>query len=205
MSDASIGRVLVVGATGLIGSAVVRLLDGRAEVIQASRKGSPQNVDIADRASIEALFRRVGTVDAIICVAGMARFKPWSQVTDDDWSHALTNKLMGQVNLARIGAAYVRDGGSITLTTGLLAQYPMPGSSILTTVNAAVEAFVRSAAIEIGRGVRVNAVSPGWIAEALVAMKRDPSPGVPAADVAERYVQLLESGASGTVVVAAKG
>lgn len=205
MNEKMIGKVLVVGASGLLGRAVVRALDGRAEVILASRKGSPQRVDIADQASIEALFGRVGTVDAIVCVAGMVRFVPWANVTDDDWAHGLSQKLMGQVNLVRIGAPFVPDGGSIILTTGVLAQYPMPGSSIVTTVNAAVEGFVRSAAIEIGRGVRVNAVSPGWIADTMVAMGMDPSPGLPAADVAGRFVQLIESDANGTVLIAAKG
>ncbi|MHB8551805.1 MAG: short chain dehydrogenase [Acidiferrobacterales bacterium] len=198
-------KVLVVGASGLLGSAVVRALDGRAEVILASLEGSPQVVDITDRASIEALFERVGIVDAIVCTAGMVRSVPWANVTDDDWAHGLSQKLMGQVNLVRIGAPFVRDGGGIILTSGMLAQYPMLGSSIVTTVNAAVEGFVRSAAIEIGRGVRVNAVSPGWVAETMAAMGMDPSPGLAAADVAERFVQLIESDINGSVIIAAKG
>ena len=205
MSERKIGKVLVVGGSGLLGGAVVRALEGRAEVVPASRKGSAQTVDIADPASIAALFARVGKVDAIVCVAGMVRFVPWADATDADWAHGLSHKLMGQVNLVRIGAPFVRDGGSIILTTGVLSQYPIPGSSIVTTVNAAVEGFVRSAAIEIGRGVRVNALSPGWIAETMVAMGMDPSPGLPAADVAERLVRLLESDANGTVLLAAKG
>jgi NAD(P)-dependent dehydrogenase (short-subunit alcohol dehydrogenase family) len=198
-----LGKVLVVGASGLLGRAVVRALEGRAEVIPASRKGSAEAVDIADRASIEALFGRIGIVDAVVCVAGMVRFVPWAHVTDEDWAHGLSHKLMGQVNLVRAGSPFVRDGGSIILTTGVLAQHPMPGSSIVTTVNAAVEGFVRSAALEIGRGVRVNALSPGWITETLVAMGMDPSAGLPVADVAQRLVQLIESDANGTVLVAA--
>ena len=134
----------------------------------------------------------------------MVRFVPWANVTNDDWAHGLSQKLMGQVNLVRTNSPFVRDGGSIILTSGVLAQYPIAGSSIVTTVNAAVEGFVRSAAIEIGRGVRVNAVSPGWVTETMVAMGIDPSPGLPGAEVAERFVQLIESAANGTVLVAAK-
>lgn len=205
MSEAAMGRVLVVGASGLLGGEVAKALAGAAEVITASRSGCDQVVDITDRASIEALFERVGTVDAFVCTAGMVRFVPWEDVTDDDWAHGMSQKLMGQVDLVRIGAPCVRDGGSITLTSGVLAQYPMPGSSIVTTVNSAVEGFVRDAAIEVGRGVRVNAVSPGWVTETMQAMGMDSSPGIPAAEVAARYVRLIESDANGTVVVAAKG
>lgn len=169
--------VLVVGASGLLGGEVVRALDGRADVIPASRTGSQQAVDITDPASIEALFGRVGSVDAIVCTAGMPRFVPWEHATDDDWAHGLAQKLMGQVRLVRIGAPFVRDGGSITLTSGLLSRHPAPGGSIVTTVNSAVEGFVRSAAVEIGRGVRVNAVSPGWVTESLLARGMDPAPG----------------------------
>ena len=205
MSEEAAKKVLVVGASGLLGSKVVSALAGRADVIAASRTGSPETVDITEKASLEALFERVGTVDAIVCTAGMVRYVPWANATDDDWAHGLSQKLMGQVDLTRIGAPFVRDGGSITLTTGLLAQHPIPGSSIVSTVNAAVEGFVRAAAIEIGRGVRVNAVSPGWIAETMVAMGMDPLPGLPAADVAKRFVQLIESDANGSILVAARG
>ena len=95
-------------------------------------------------------------------------------------------------------------GGAITLTTGLAAQYPAPGSAIITTVNAAVEAFVRAAAVEPSIGVRVNAVSPGWVAETLKAMGRDPAGGIPAADVAQITVRQVRDGASGSVAPAAK-
>jgi NAD(P)-dependent dehydrogenase (short-subunit alcohol dehydrogenase family) len=150
------------------------------------------------------LFERVGPVDGIACVAGMVRFVPLVQASDEDWAHGLANKLMGQVNIARFGASFVRDGGAITLTTGVLAQYPMPGGTIVTTVNAAVEGFVRAAAVELGPRVRINAVSPGWVTETLQAMGMDQSPGLPAAAVAEQYVRQLENGQSGSVLVAAK-
>jgi NAD(P)-dependent dehydrogenase (short-subunit alcohol dehydrogenase family) len=197
-------RVLVIGSSGLLGSHLVKALQGKAEVVEASFSRGPLKVDIADPASLRRLFEDVGTVDAVVCTAGMARFVPWASATDDDWAHGLANKLMGQVNVARLGAPYVRDGGAITLTTGVLAQYPMPGSAIFTTANAAVEGFARAAAVEIGSRVRVNVVSPGWITETLVAMGSDPEPGLPAAEAAQYYIQQIETGAAGSVLAAAK-
>ena len=106
--------------------------------------------------------------------------------------------------MVRYGAAHVKAGGAITLTTGLAAQYPSSGSAIITTVNAAVEAFARAVAVEPSIGVRVNIGSPGWVAETLAAMGRDPSGGIPAADVAQVAVRQLREGASGSVAPIAK-
>lgn len=89
------------------------------------------------------------------------------------------------------------------MTTGVLAQYPIPGGVMITTVNAAVEAFVRACAVEL-LPVRVNAVSPGWVSETLQAMGRDRSGGIPAADVAKVFVSQLDGGASGSIALAAK-
>ena len=198
-------KVIVVGASGLMGRNICEALGDTVDVVRASRSKSPEQVDISDPASISALFERVGLVDGLICVAGTAPYLPWANITDADWAAGLANKLMGQVNLTRIGAPFVRDGGAIILTSGLLSESPMPGSSIMSTVNAGVNAFVRSAALEIGRGVRVNAVSPGWVAEAMVAMGMDPSPGMPAADIARVFVGVLGGESNGMTFPAAKG
>jgi NAD(P)-dependent dehydrogenase (short-subunit alcohol dehydrogenase family) len=190
----------VIGAAGLIGKDVVKTL-GESECIRASRS-SDERVDISDPKSIAALFARIGMVDGIICTGGAARFKPWSELTDEDWTFSLANKLLGQVNVVRYGLKSVRPGGAITLTTGLASQYPSPGSAIVTTVNAAVEAFVRAAAAEPSISVRVNAVSPGWVSETLQAMGRNPAEGIPAAEVAKIAVRQFGEGATGSVAPA---
>ncbi len=195
-------KILVIGAAGLLGSHVVKAL-GAENCIAASRN-SGERVDISDPASLAALFERVGDVDGIVCTGGAARYKPWDQLTDEDWAFSLANKLMGQVNVVRYGVKGVRPGGAITLTTGLAAQYPSPGSAIITTVNAAVEAFVRAAAAEPSISVRVNAVSPGWVAETLQEMGNDPAGGIPAADVAQAFVRQLQEGPSGSVAPSAR-
>src|SRR5215471_7453956 len=76
-------RVLVVGATGTIGSAVVAALARRYEVIAASLSRASLHVDLADRASIASLLKSAGQVDAIVSAAGVARFAPLSQLSDD--------------------------------------------------------------------------------------------------------------------------
>jgi NAD(P)-dependent dehydrogenase (short-subunit alcohol dehydrogenase family) len=193
-------RILVIGATGTIGKPIVHALAGRHEVLSASRRSTPLKVDIADRASIAALFEVIGRVDAIVCAAGEARFRPLANLTDEDFNLSLRSKLLGQVNVARLGAEYVTDRGSITLTSGILARHPSPGSAAVSLVNAGLEGFVRAAALEMRRGVRVNIVSPGWVTETLEALHMDPKQGTPAAVVALAYLQAMERTGTGQVI-----
>ena len=193
-------RIVVIGATGTIGRAVVEALRPGNEIIEASRSKSPVTVDIADPSSIRAMYERVGQVDAVISAAGDARFKPFDQLGDDDFAFSLANKLMGQVNLVRYGFASVRDGGSFTITSGVLAQKPMQGSGAVSLVNAGLEGFVRAAALEAPRGIRVNVVSPPWVTETLIAYGMDPAIGLPAATVAKAYVRSVTGKETGTVI-----
>lgn len=194
-------RILVIGATGLLGRAVVDALRGH-DVVAASHQRAPERVDILDPSSIRALYARVGRVDGVVCCAGMARWKPLADLDDADWAFSLAHKLQGQLNVVRYGVDAVSDGGSFTLTSGQLAQHPAPGSAALTVVNAGIEAFARAAALELPRGQRINVVSPGWVAETLARTGQDPSSGTPAAVVAQAYVRLLTGSATGTVVAA---
>jgi NAD(P)-dependent dehydrogenase (short-subunit alcohol dehydrogenase family) len=193
-------RILVVGATGTIGRAVVTALSSTNEIVPASRRSTPITVDLANAESVRAMYGSTGELDAVVCAAGEAKFAPLAQLTDADFRFCLDNKLMGQVNLVRLGFEHVRDRGSFTLTTGVLAHAPMPGSAAISLVNAAVEGFVRAAALEAPRGIRVNAVSPPWVTETLVALKMDPAQGLPAAVVARSYVDSVTGRASGAVL-----
>ncbi|WP_257457747.1 short chain dehydrogenase [Archangium lipolyticum] len=197
-------RILVIGATGTIGQAVVQALKGRHEVLEAARSRGTHQVDITSKDSLLKLFRSVGPVDAIISATGSAAFKPLTQLGDEDFQFSLGNKLMGQVNVARLGLEHVRDGGSITLTSGVLAQEPMPGTSAIALVNAALEGFTRAAALEMPRGVRINVVSPPWVNETLEALKMKGVPGMPAAQVARAYVESVEGKGNGLVLDARK-
>jgi NAD(P)-dependent dehydrogenase (short-subunit alcohol dehydrogenase family) len=193
-------RILVIGATGTIGKAVVAALAKGNELIPASRHRAHEQVDIADSSSLRALFERVGRVDAIVSAAGNAAWKPLAQLADDDFAFSLANKLMGQVNVVRYGLSHVNDAGSITLTSGVLSQHPAPGSSAVSLVNAGLEGFARAAALEAPRGIRVNIVSPPWVSETLKAMGQDPSRGMPAADVARAYVESVVGKQRGQVI-----
>ncbi|HVU24483.1 MAG TPA: short chain dehydrogenase [Opitutus sp.] len=193
-------RILVIGATGTIGQAVVTALGARHEIVAASQNKSVHRVDIAAPDSLAAFFAGVGPVNAIVCVAGKARFHPLAELSDEDFQFCLANKLMGQVNVIRHGFAHVRDGGSITVTSGVLAHTPMPGSAAISLVNAGLEGFVRGAALEAPRGIRVNVVSPPWVTETLLAFKMDLPGGRTAADVAGLYAQSVEGSATGATI-----
>ena len=193
-------RILIIGATGTIGGAVVAGLSGRHELVLASRQKAHEQVDIADPASIRALYKRVGKVDAVVVAAGEAAFRPLSELTDDDFALSLRSKLMGQVNVVRFGFDSVSNGGSITITSGTLADEPMINGAAASTVNGALNSFTRAAAHEAPRGIRVNAVAPPWITETLHAYKMNPEGGMLAADVGRAYVSAVEGKQTGQVI-----
>jgi NAD(P)-dependent dehydrogenase (short-subunit alcohol dehydrogenase family) len=198
-------KIVVIGATGTIGSAVVRLLRQKHQVIAVSRSSGDYRVDITDKASIETIFRSICKVDAIVSTAGDAVFKPLMALTDADFEKSLHDKLMGQVNVVRAGAQHVLSGGSITLSSGGLAQHPVLGSAAISLVNAGLEGFGRAAALEFQSAkVRVNVVSPPWVKETLVAMQMDSSSGLPADEVAKAYAQSVEGSATGEIIDARK-
>ncbi|GJH15152.1 short chain dehydrogenase [Caballeronia novacaledonica] len=197
-------RVLLVGATGMLGTEIKRILEPAHEVISASRKGSDVAVDLSDKASIVAMYEKVGKVGAVVCVGGAAKFAPLDALADDDYAFSLTNKLMGQVNLVRCAIGHVDEGGSVTLTSGTLAQDPMVGSAAVSLVNAGVEGFARAAALELQGKLRVNVVSPGWVSETLASMGKDGSQGIAAAEVAKVYERAVDETMTGQTLPAAK-
>ena len=193
-------RILLIGATGTIGRAIADAIGNRHEVILASRHKAHEKVDISNPESIRDLFSRIGRVDAIVSAAGQAAFKPLAELADADFALSTGNKLMGQVNLVRYGLQSINDNGSATLTSGILAQQPAPGTAAISLVNAGLEGFTRAAALEAPRGIRVNVVSPPWVTETLQAMGRPTTGGLPAAVVARSYVESLEGRMTGQVL-----
>jgi NAD(P)-dependent dehydrogenase (short-subunit alcohol dehydrogenase family) len=193
-------RVLVVGATGTIGREIVKALQAEHEIVPVSRRSTPITVDIADPPSIRAMYKIVGKIDAVISAAGEARRKSLVELTDEDFAFSIRNKLMGQVNLVRYGLDHVSDGGSFTLTSGILARQPIPGSEALTLVNAGLEGFVHAAALDMPRGQRINVISPPWVTETLQALKMHGMIGLPSAVVARAYVKAVLGKENGQVI-----
>jgi NAD(P)-dependent dehydrogenase (short-subunit alcohol dehydrogenase family) len=137
-----------------------------------------------------------------VSAAGNAIFKPLTALTDSDFEKSLHDKLMGQVNVVRVGAQHILPGGFITLSSGGLAQQPVPGSAAISLVNAGLEGFGRAAALELQSAkVRVNVVRPPWgKKETLVAMHMESSSGLPADEVAKAYAQSVEGSATADVI-----
>ena len=194
-------RVLVVGASGTIGRAIVAELEPRHEVIAAGRSSGDVRTDITDSEAIRAMFESVGSVDAVVSATGKVKFAPFEDMGTDDYELGLKDKLMGQVDLVLIGRDYLSDGGSFTLTTGVLDRDPIRQGTSASMVNGAINAFVAAAAIEMPRGQRINVVSPGVIEEAM----EDYGPyfrgfePVPAARAALAYAKSVEGAQTGQV------
>lgn len=193
-------RIVVVGATGLIGREIVKTLGSRHELVAVGHSSGELRVDITSRQSIEAMYKSVGPFDALVSAAGRAAFGELAKLTDEEFALGLKDKLMGQVNLVRIGLATIRDGGSFTLTSGVLAREPMPGSAAISLVNAGLEGFVGAAALQMPRGIRITIVSPPFAVETLEALGMDKAIGLPVRTFARAYVEAVEGRRSGEVL-----
>jgi NAD(P)-dependent dehydrogenase (short-subunit alcohol dehydrogenase family) len=160
-------KIVVIGATGTLGQAVSNELKARHEVIEVGATRGQYQVDSTDPASVEKLFREIGKVDGVVTTIGKVHFGPLPEMTVEQFWIGLRDKLMGQINVVLLAQPYVNDGGSFTLTSGILAEEPIRFGASATTVNLALEGFVRSAAIELPRGIRINVVSPTVLAESM--------------------------------------
>ncbi|MBW1298150.1 short chain dehydrogenase [Aquimarina litoralis] len=157
-------KILVIGSTGTIGKEIYNSLKANHEVFGAHRNSNDYPVDIMDKNSIISLFQKLPKLDAVINAAGTATWKPFDKLEEEDYYVGIKSKLMGQVNLVHIAKNYINDGGSITLTTGILAEHYEPNAVGLSLVNGAIHSFVNSAAQELDNGIRLNTIAPGAIA-----------------------------------------
>ena len=194
-------KIILVGASGTIGQAIDRELRERHDIVRVGRNSGELQVNIADPASIRRLFEQTGPFDALISAAGNAHFGALEELSAKEFAVGLDDKLMGQINLVLIGREFANEGASFTLTSGVLSEDPIRYGAAVSTVNAALDGFVRAAAIELPRGLRINGVSPTILEESLPAY----GPyfrgfkAVPAATVALAYAKSAEGRQTGQV------
>jgi len=187
-------KILLIGASGSVGSAVKAELAQRHEVTSIGRSSGDFQVDISDSTSIRNLFEQTGKFDALVCTAGNVNLVALGDMGESDFELGLRDKLMGQVNLLLIGREYANDGASFTFTSGILNRDPIRTGASAALVNGALDAFIKAAAIELPRGLRINSVSPTVLVEAMGSYApyfRGYKP-VPGADVALAYAKSVE-------------
>ena len=159
-------KILIIGANGTIGKKVTESLQNKHEIIKVGRTSGDIQADIADTSSIKKLLEKAGNIDAIVCIAGDAKWDKFDNLSEEDFYVGIKSKLMGQVNLVRLGRKYLNPGGSFTLTTGILADEPVDKTTSAAMVNGAIHSFVKAVALELDKGQRINAVSADLVEDA---------------------------------------
>jgi NAD(P)-dependent dehydrogenase (short-subunit alcohol dehydrogenase family) len=194
-------KILIIGGNGTIGKKVNTYFSQQHETIIVGKTAGDIVADISDRDAIVGLFEEVGMVDAIICVAGEAKWAPFAEMSEEDYYIGIRSKLMGQVNLVSIGKDYLNPMGSITLTTGILADDPVMMTTSAAMVNGGIHSFVQAAALELD-GIRINVVSSGLVEDA-VDKYRDYFPGhnaIPMTKVVNGYIRSVAGRGTGEII-----
>tara|TARA_R110002124_G_scaffold287364_1_gene473972 strand:- start:3412 stop:4014 length:603 start_codon:yes stop_codon:yes gene_type:complete len=195
-------RILIIGGNGTIGKTVTERFSEKHEVVVAGRTSGDVTVDISNSNSISEMFQKVGKVDAIINVAGDAKWDKFDNLSEEDFYIGIKSKMMGQVNLVRLGRDYLNEGGSITLTTGILADEPVDMTTSAAMVNGAIQSFVMAVALELKNGIRVNVVSADLVEDAYEKYK-DYFPGntpVAMRKVTDAYLKSVKGKINGQIL-----
>jgi NAD(P)-dependent dehydrogenase (short-subunit alcohol dehydrogenase family) len=195
-------KIVIVGGNGTIGNKVSKHLSKKHEILIAGRNSGDVIVDITDSKSIEAMFESTGMVDAIVCIAGNAKWAPFDTMTEEDFYIGLKSKLMGQVNMVRIGQNYLNAGGSFTLSTGILADHPVDMTTSAAMVNGGIHSFVKAVSLELKNAMRINVVASGMVEDAVDKYEAY-FPGhnpIPMKKVVNGYVKSIEGKGTGEII-----
>jgi NAD(P)-dependent dehydrogenase (short-subunit alcohol dehydrogenase family) len=158
--------IILIGALGKMGQAALTGL-GKHKVITAGRSGDVDHiVDITDEQSIRSLYKTVGHFDAVVNTVGFCEYANFTEMTEGQWLTTIMCKMMGQINLVRIGQEYIVDSGSFTLISGILNMKPIPFAIADATTSGAIDTFVKCVSLEMPRNTRINVVNPTVLAEA---------------------------------------
>jgi NAD(P)-dependent dehydrogenase (short-subunit alcohol dehydrogenase family) len=219
-------KVVVVGGSSGIGyGTALAAKSAGADVIIASRSGErlqkaaqALNVraiaaDVTQDDAVKKLFQEVGRVDHVVVTAAVLKAGHIKQMSIEDAKATMESKFWGSWRVAHF--ADIAPGGSLTIVTGFLSIRPRPASAIVGAANGALEALVRSLAIDLAPA-RVNAVSPGIIdtpiraampEEARIAMLQKTAASLPvgrvglADDIAQQILAFMHNGfATGSIV-----
>ena len=195
-------KILIIGGAGTIGQKVSRQFSMKHEVLIAGRNSGDVVVDIVDSQSIEAMFKSIGNVDAVVNIAGDAKWAAFDSMTEEDFYIGIKSKLMGQVNLVRIGQQYVNVGGSFTLSTGILADHPVALTSSPALVNGGILSFVKEAFLEMQNGVRIYLLYSALVEYAVASYEADfrGHNHIPMKKVINGYVKSVEGKGTGEII-----
>jgi len=191
-------KIIIIGATGTIGKALVQDLQVKHDIIKVGFRRGDYLADITSKESIEKMYERIGSFDAVISTTGDARFGTHRDLNDKDYEYSLNNKLMGQINLFLIGKKYAKKSTTFILTSGVLAREPIYGSSIISMINAGLESYVKAVSLELEEH-RINIVSPVFAKETLDLMGYDSTNAISATKFVKAYKKALEGKDNGKV------
>jgi NAD(P)-dependent dehydrogenase (short-subunit alcohol dehydrogenase family) len=159
-------KIVLIGANGKIGELVQTAMAGAGhEIVKVGRKSGDFQVDIESRESIRRLYQVVGSFDAVAVAAGEVVFAPLSRLTAENWQFSLGSKLMGQISLVQEAIPFINERGSFTLVSGVLNEEPIFAGVAGATISGALEGFVRAAAVELPKELRINVVNPTILKE----------------------------------------
>ena len=187
-TDQSIPAVLVLGGSGVIGSAVCLRFaqdgwnvgvhyharhhaadDTVQEIEQLKREGKSFQADMSDSRQIHALFDQVQTVwpelDALVWAVGTTVNRLTVRITPAEWERMLHVNLTALFLCLQRGLRLFSQtrGGAVTVMSSLSSAWGGPGQAAYAACKAGALGLVKSAAQEFGQAnVRVNAVFPGW-------------------------------------------
>ena len=195
-------KILIIGGNGTIGKKVSERLSVKHEVLIAGRNSGDVTVDFSEASSIKSMFESVGKLDAIVTIAGDAKWDKFDKLSEEDFYIGIKSKMMGQVNVVRIGKDYLNSNGSITLSTGILADDPVDMTTSAAMVNGAINSFTKAVAVELEDGKRINVVCSDLVEDSFEKYK-DYFPGntpVPMNKIVDGYVKSIEGKITGRIL-----
>ncbi|KUJ61520.1 short-chain dehydrogenase [Flavobacteriaceae bacterium CRH] len=181
-------KILLIGGNGEIGTILKPEFAKKHEIISAGRNSGDFRIDLSDINSIEKLFNEIKKIDACICVAGDCYTGDLLSLDEEKLNIGIKNKLLGQANLVLVGQKYLNENGSFTLTSGKMADKPVKNNISKAIVNGGIHSFVLATSLELERGIRINAVSPGKVSD------------IPVNDLVSAYFKTVETSINGEII-----